>query len=145
MRLADSWQYLVTLAGLIITGAFGRWSAKASARATERAARLTAEVALDANDTEAAKAVVAGAIALSQGIRTELDAVRGDLDAERTAAREQRTRMLLRITELEEGHQQDALRISRLELENQRLKQTLAEVVRESRRDPGARTREQDQ
>lgn len=137
-------QGLVTLAGIVLSGAFGRWSAKASARAQERTAVLTAEVQLDANDTDAAKAVVAGAIALSAGIRQELDAVRRDMDAERTAARTQRERMLARITELEEQHSHDAARISNLELDNNRLKRSLAEVVRESKRSPGARTRGED-
>lgn len=137
-------QGLVTLAGIMLSGAFGRWSAKASGRATERTATLTAEVQTDANETEAAKAVVAGAIALSQGVRQELDAVRRDLEAERAAAREQRTRMLLRITELEEGHHIDASRIDKLERENAQLHRELDVVKRRTARPPGARTRGED-
>lgn len=137
-------QGVLTLIGLVITGLFGRYSARASAVATERSAALTAEVALDANETEAAKAVVAGAIALSAGIRAELDAVRSDLQAERQAAREQRDRMLARIRTLEEQHDTDAARIDTLERHNARLQRELDAVKRTARRPPGARTRETD-
>lgn len=112
-------QAVVTLAGIIISGLVGLASGKATAKAQQATATISAGVQAEANETKAAEAVVAGAIALSQGVRTELDAVRADLDAERKANREQRTRMLERIEHLEK--------------ENQELRQEVAGLTRQTR------------
>lgn len=137
-------QGMLTLVGIVASGYLGRLSARSSAQAAVRTAELQAGVQTEANDNAAAEAVVAGAIALSQGIRAELDAVRRDLDAERTASREQRNRMLLRIEQLETQHEVDAVRIDQLERENARQARELDAVKRRTRRPPQTRTRRDD-
>lgn len=144
MTGASVLQAVATVLGLVATGVVGLLSGRASARAAVATARISAEVAAEQNDSDAAAAVVAGAIALSQGVRNELDAVRRDLDAERTATRELRARMIERIESLEAQHDEDARRISALELDNDRLRRALAEVIRERERDAGTRTRASD-
>lgn len=128
-------QTLATLVGIVVSGVVGVASGKASARAQVHTTELTTTVQAEANDNEAAKQVVAGAIALSAGVRAELDAVRRDLAAEReanAAAREAdratRTRLIARIEQLEQQHVSDSGRITHLEEELQTTKRANAEL-----------------
>ena len=88
----ELWQALITLAGVLGAGLLGRWSAAAAARASERGEQARALVAGEANKNQAAEAVIEGAIALSKGVREELDAVRADLNAERERSNAERER-----------------------------------------------------
>lgn len=150
-------QAVLTLVGVLASGAVGVWSGRASARAQQHTAEVQAGVQAEANDTEAAKAVVAGAIALSAGVRAELDAVRRDLQAEREAAeaarrtdRETRTRLIQRIEQLEAQHTTDSDRITHLEdelrvtrSENAELREQVESMTRQTR-PRNARTRKDD-
>lgn len=132
---------LLTALGVILTGIAALYTARNNRRASDRATDIQERTV----KAEEVQEVIAGAMALAQGVRNELNAVLENVAKERKVAAEREQGLLARIEALEDAKEDQEAELERVTTDNRRLRAEVARLRKQIGRSPAAKTRSTDQ